>query len=112
MTYTPNFLCKVHKDIYVDKIVPENFNSSKCDGMIVEDENLWTSLQRGIAIAYRYESPIKRPKPEKGSFDYLYNKAEKGDKKAMAAIAEAYRTGTDTHANQRLADYWLKRSEC
>ena len=111
-----DFLRKVHKDVYIDKIIPKEYFDPK-KRKIYFDSNcqearLCKILRHGIAVAFGYEDCAAiRPKTPKGSFDYLYNKAEKGNKKAMAAIAEAYRTGTGTHANQRLADYWQKRSE-
>ena len=110
-----DFLRKVHKDVYIDKIIPEEyFDPEKvhsCFESEEQEESLCDMFEKGISVAYRYTRAAKRPTPKKGSFDYLYNKAEKGDKKAMAAIADAYRTGIGTHANQRLADYWQKRSE-
>lgn len=110
-----DFLRKVHKDIYIDKIIPEYcFNPEekrKCFKSEEQEESPCGMFAKGISVAYRYTRAARRPSPKKGSFDYLYNKAEKGDKKAMATIADAYRTGIGTHANQRLADYWQKRSE-
>ena len=110
-----DFLRKVHKDVYIDNIIPEEYYDPEKRRAIFETEeqedNLCGHLAYSISIAYRYTRAAKRPTPKKGSFDNLYNKAEKGDKTAMAAIADAYRTGIGTHANQRLADYWQKRAE-
>lgn len=110
-----NFLRKVRRDYYVNKIIPEEFydpRHEKEDDLPEDDEDgFCLALSLAIANAYGVLPTRRRPRPKSGSFDYLYNKAEKGDKKAMSAIANAYRTGTGTHANQRLAEYWLKRSE-
>lgn len=110
-----DFLRKVYKDVYIEKIIPEEFYDPEirltCFASEESEKNICDIFAYSISVAYRYVRAASRPKPGKGSFDYLYNNAEKGDKKAMAAIAEAYRTGTGTHANQRLADYWQKRSE-
>lgn len=111
-----DFLRKVYKDVYIEKIIPEEIFDQDTRRTIFdseeEEEVLCDLFAYSISVAYRYIRAKRRPTPKKGSFDDLYNKAEKGDKTAMAAIAEAYRTGTGTHANQRLADYWQKRSEC
>ena len=69
-------------------------------------------------MAFRYEAPPKRPRPQKGSFDWLYNQAEKSylaklshketeqDYKNMRALAEAYRNGDGVRQNIRLAECW------
>lgn len=108
-------LRKVQSDFYVEKIIPKDFfdpvKRIEWYGTEEAEENIFNALSLAIAKAFELISTPKRPGPRFGSFDFLYKKAKKGDKKAIAAIAEAYRTGTGTHANQRLADYWQKRSE-
>ncbi|MDE6722556.1 MAG: hypothetical protein K2J84_10510 [Bacteroidaceae bacterium] len=48
----------------------------------------------------------KREKSKKGSFDYNYAKAEKGDKEYQLLVAKAYREGDGVPKNIRLANLW------
>ena len=74
-------------------------------------------------MAFGYQELPKRPRPKKGSFDWLYNQAEKGyvaslkdeateqDYANMRAVAEAYRTGNGVRQNLRLADCWEEMAQ-
>ena len=48
----------------------------------------------------------KREKSKKGSFDYNYAKAEKGDKEYQLLVAKAYREGDGVPKNIRPANLW------
>lgn len=48
----------------------------------------------------------KRERNKKGSFDYNYAKAEKGDKEYQLLVAKAYREGDGVPKNIRLANLW------
>ena len=48
----------------------------------------------------------QRTRIKKGSFDYNYAKAEKGDKEYQLLVAKAYREGDGVPQNIRLANLW------
>jgi len=50
--------------------------------------------------------PPKKERIKKGSFDYNYGKAEKGDKECQRLVAQAYREGIGVRKNMRLANFW------
>lgn len=74
-------------------------------------------------MAFGYQELPKRPRPKKGSFDWLYNQGEKSylailhnkatdkDYATIRAVAEAYRTGNGVRQNLRLADCWAEMTE-
>ncbi len=71
-----------------------------------------------VELAFGFAAPPKRPRPRKGSFDWLYAQAEKSylaklhnkaieqDYENMHSLASAYRHGTGVPMNLRLADCW------
>lgn len=79
--------------------------------------------ERISQMAFGYQELPKRPRPKKGSFDWLYNQGEKSylaklnykatelDYANMRAVAEAYRTGNGVRQNLRLADCWEEMAQ-
>lgn len=70
----------------------------------------WSFLLFAILEAYDLAENKFRI-PAKGTFDYYYPKAEKGDKKYQKLLAEAYRTGNGVIKNTKLAEFWENQSE-
>lgn len=80
-------------------------------------------MQLYALMAFGCAEPPKRSRPQKGSFDWLYNQAEKGyiaslkdkateqDYQYMQALADAYRNGNGVRQNMRLADCWEKMAK-
>ena len=77
-----------------------------CQDETMEDEksHLWFGLV--IIQAYNIGNKPKRRSPQKGEFDYYYNKAEKGDAESQRMIARCYRDGDIVSKNERLANFW------
>ncbi len=69
------------------------------------DEENWFVLIAILQINGIVNLP-KRERSKKGSFDYNYAKAEKGDKEYQLLVAKAYREGDGVPKNIRLANLW------
>lgn len=65
-----------------------------------------TELSSAFLIAYGVGELTTNYRAKKGSFDYNYAKAEKGDKAMQLAVAKAYREGIEVPINLRLAELW------
>ena len=78
---------------------------------------------RSAYFSVTFVRPPKRPRPKKGSFDWLYNQGEKSylaklnneatkqDYANMRTVAEAYRTGNGVRQNLRLAECWEEMAQ-
>lgn len=91
--------------------------------LIMENSPHIQQMALYVPMAFGYIELPKRPRPKKGSFDWLYNQAEKGyvaslkdeateqDYANMRTVAEAYRTGNGVRQNLRLADCWEEMAQ-
>lgn len=70
------------------------------------DEDTIGGLSTPILQAHEIINPPKRKSPGKSTFDFFYNKAEKGDPDAQRIIADCYRKGDVVSKNERLANFW------
>lgn len=70
-----------------------------------EDESCYAVVEAMLQLNDIVELP-KQTRAKKGSFDYNYAKAEKGDKECIILISKAYRKGDGVCQNIRLADFW------
>lgn len=73
-------------------------------------EEEWSFLLFAILQAHGFIENVFR-RPAKGTFDFNYPKAEKGDKKYQKLLAEAYRTGNGVIQNTKLAEFWENMSK-
>lgn len=85
---------------YVDSVY--DYVCSKEELLDEEDKFILTAI---LQIEGIIELPI-RERNKKGSFDYNYAKAEKGDKEYQLLVAKAYREGDGVPKNIRLANLW------
>ena len=91
--------------------------------LIMENSPHIQQMALYVPMAFGYIELPKRPRPKKGSFDWLYNQGEKSylaklnhkateqDYANMRAVSEAYRTGNGVRQNLRLADCWEEMAQ-